>query len=88
MSGSRHDYKLTVVTLGRWSVGKTSLTRRFVQGKFDEHQFATVGAMHLSKVVEVEGCKVLVEIWDTFFEGHVLSSHRHLRTPHNFCKTH
>lgn len=85
-------------------MGKTSLARRFVQDKFDENQFATVGgtpgvlpngaalsssllsfllsslfhrkrnflhfilwwwaaAMHLHKVVESEGSKVLVEIW-------------------------
>jgi hypothetical protein len=29
-----------------WSVGKTSLARRFAQGKFDENQFATVGGTH------------------------------------------
>ncbi|ELR23489.1 small rabrelated GTPase [Acanthamoeba castellanii str. Neff] len=65
MSTTRHDYKITLVTLGRWSVGKTSLARRFAQGKFDENQFATVGAMHLHKVVDSEGSQVLVEIWDT-----------------------
>ena len=31
------------VSFSRWSVGKTSLARRFAQGKFDENQFATVG---------------------------------------------
>lgn len=34
--------------------------------------------------------KLIPRLWIWFFstEGHVLSSHRHLRTPHNFCKTH
>lgn len=34
--------------------------------------------------------KLIPRLWIWFFstEGHVPSSHRHLRTPHNFCKTH
>ncbi|KAL6078155.1 Ras-related protein Rab-1A [Balamuthia mandrillaris] len=60
-----YDRKVLVVTMGRHRVGKTSVSRRFAQDKFDENQFSTVGALHLEKVLDLEGVKVKVEIWDT-----------------------
>eukprot|EP01088_Endostelium_zonatum_P001413 TRINITY_DN11715_c0_g1_i1.p1 TRINITY_DN11715_c0_g1~~TRINITY_DN11715_c0_g1_i1.p1 ORF type:complete len:201 (-),score=48.33 TRINITY_DN11715_c0_g1_i1:24-626(-) len=61
-----YDAKIRVVTLGRYRVGKTSVSRRFVQDKFDDNQFSTVGVLHLERVLEVDsGFKLKIEIWDT-----------------------
>jgi Ras-related protein Rab-7A len=54
-----------VVLLGDSSVGKTSLLRRFVRNDFSTDYKATIGADFLSKDVDVDGCKVTLQIWDT-----------------------
>jgi Ras-related protein Rab-21 len=48
---SKEYYK--VVMLGEGRVGKTSLTSRFVVGKFDKDEKSTVNASYLEKIVEV-----------------------------------
>jgi Ras-related protein Rab-7A len=54
-----------VVLLGDSSVGKTCLLRRFVRNDFLHDYKATIGADFLSKDVDVDGCKVTLQIWDT-----------------------
>lgn len=54
-----------VVLLGDSSVGKTCLLRRFVRNDFSSDYKATIGADFLSKDVDVDGCKVTLQIWDT-----------------------
>ena len=61
---SKEYYK--VVMLGEGRVGKTSLTSRFVNGKFDKEEKSTINASYLEKQVEVaNGNIVNIAIWDT-----------------------
>jgi len=60
--------------VGDFSVGKTSLIRRFVEGKFSDRYLSTVGVKISRKVVEVhpegatESKSLQLLIWD--LEGH------------------
>lgn len=50
--------------LGAFSVGKTSLMRRFVQGVFDERYISTLGVKIDTKTVELGEDAVKLVIWD------------------------
>ena len=53
-----------VCLLGHFAVGKTSLTRRYVEDRFDEEYLGTIG-IHLSnKVVALDDMRVELFIWD------------------------
>ena len=51
--------------LGGQSVGQTSLTLRFVDGKFTSGQTSTIVAAFLSKTLQLEAETIKLEIWDT-----------------------
>jgi len=56
---------LKVVLVGDTRVGKSCILTRFVQGTFDRHMPATIGAAFLTKVVATEGVPVRLQLWDT-----------------------
>lgn len=53
-----------ICLLGAFSVGKTSLIRRFVNSMFDARYFTTVGVKVDKKVVTVSSEEVMLLIWD------------------------
>lgn len=55
---------LKVVVAGDGSVGKTSLVRRFCEGKFDTARVETIGVDFQTKLVELPGRTVKLSIWD------------------------
>ena len=58
-------YKYKIVFLGETSVGKSSITARYVQEEFNEFQEPTIGAAFLAKTVETDNGTIKFEIWDT-----------------------
>jgi small GTP-binding protein len=50
--------------VGDSGVGKTSIMFSYVEGVFRTH-FSTIGAGQRTKIVEVDGEHVLLDIWDT-----------------------
>ncbi|CUS02209.2 Small GTP-binding protein [Candidatus Promineifilum breve] len=64
MSPSPGLYQKKVCLLGEFAVGKTSLIRQYVEGRFDEKYLTTVGTVVTRKVVEVRGYTVNLLIWD------------------------
>lgn len=64
MSPSPGLYQKKVCLLGEFAVGKTSLIRRYVEGRFDEKYLTTVGTVVTRKVVAVRGYTVNLLIWD------------------------
>jgi hypothetical protein len=50
--------------IGASGVGKTSLVKRFVQGKFSEKYLSTVGVKIDNKTVDVGGQRVDMMVWD------------------------
>ncbi len=54
-----------VCILGDFSVGKTSLVRRYVEGRFDEKYLSTIGVQISRHIVDLgEDEKVSLVIWD------------------------
>jgi len=56
---------LKFILLGDSGVGKTSLMDRYVNKTYNAQYKATIGADFLTKVVEVDGKLVTMQIWDT-----------------------
>jgi len=54
-----------VVLLGEGCVGKTSLTLRYCEDKFNDKHITTLQASFLNKKLNVGGKKVNLSIWDT-----------------------
>lgn len=61
----QYDHKFKFMMLGDAGVGKTSIARRFVDEAFLHTYIHTIGIDFLEKVVDLEGQKVLLQIWDT-----------------------
>lgn len=57
--------KLNLLMLGDSMVGKTSLMYRFVEEKFQMDMKHTVGMAFLTKMMDVNGSSVKVQVWDT-----------------------
>ncbi|UCF60562.1 MAG: GTP-binding protein [Anaerolineaceae bacterium] len=55
---------LKVVIAGDGNVGKTSLVRRYCEGKFEASRVATIGVDFQTKVVELPAGTVKLSIWD------------------------
>lgn len=53
-----------VCLLGDFAVGKTSLVRRFVEGRFDDKYMTTVGVVVSRKTVNYSGVSLHLLLWD------------------------
>ncbi len=59
-----YDYTYKVMLLGDASVGKTSLTLRYISGFFLEDLKLTIGVDFYSKTTDFNSKKVKLQIWD------------------------
>lgn len=59
------DLRIKIILLGNGSVGKTSLATRFAKNTFSEKYQPSIGVDFMIKIVEHEGKKVKVLIFDT-----------------------
>ncbi|XP_064625110.1 ras-related protein Rab-37-like isoform X2 [Lineus longissimus] len=79
-----YDVACKVMLIGDSGVGKTCLLVRFKDGAFLSGSFiSTVGIDFRNKVVNVEGCKVKLQIWDTAGQERFRSvTHAYYRDAH------
>jgi Ras-related protein Rab-6A len=56
--------KLKVIVAGAKDVGKTTLIRRFVSGRFDINTLSTIGVDFMTKNLELDGKEIHLSIWD------------------------
>lgn len=63
-TSSRTYPVLKIVMAGDGNVGKTSLVRRFCEGKFSESRVTTIGVDFQTKVVQLPEITVKLSIWD------------------------
>jgi small GTP-binding protein len=64
MSGEDVDFVHKLVFLGDTGVGKTSLVQRYMYDSFEPEIGRTIGAMLHVKIVNVEGSKHKLVVWD------------------------
>lgn len=68
-----------ICLLGEFAVGKTSLVRRFVEGRFDDRYLSTIGVKISRRVVERPTGNMNLLIWDLAgsdeFNGQIQSSY-------------
>lgn len=60
-----YDHVFKVILIGESGVGKTNLSLRFTRNEFDLDSRTTIGVEFSSKLLEVDGKKILAQIWDT-----------------------
>jgi small GTP-binding protein len=59
-----YDYTFKIMMIGDASVGKTSLTLRYISGFFLEDLKLTIGVDFYSKTINSNGKKIKLQIWD------------------------
>ncbi|XP_008570239.1 PREDICTED: EF-hand calcium-binding domain-containing protein 4B [Galeopterus variegatus] len=59
------DRLFKIVFVGNSAVGKTSFLRRFCEDRFSPGPAATVGIDYRVKTVNVDDCRVALQLWDT-----------------------
>lgn len=67
--GSKGAILLKVITCGEGGVGKTTLLHRYIEGAFLANTRLTIGVEFFLKELEIEGNKILLQVWD--FGGQV-----------------
>lgn len=60
-----YECLLKFLIVGNAATGKTCLLRWFLDGKFKEQSLHTIGVEFGTKIIEVEGKSVKLQIWDT-----------------------
>ena len=59
------EIKLKVVILGEPGTGKTTLMNRYCKGTYCSFVETGIGSDCVKKKIEIDGTKVIVEVWDT-----------------------
>lgn len=59
-----YDYTFKVLMLGDASVGKTSLTIRYISGSFMEDLKLTIGVDFYSKNMQIKDKRIKLQLWD------------------------
>ena len=64
--GTQPDDKMKIVLIGDSHVGKTSLMNRYVENKFDDYFFSTLGVDCMVNNEKLSDDTIMeIEIWDT-----------------------
>ncbi len=60
-----YNYLFKFILIGDTMVGKTCILNRFIIDKYLEKQDVTIGVEFGSKLIEIDGTKIKLQIWDT-----------------------
>ncbi|XP_057313939.1 ras-related protein Rab-30-like [Hydractinia symbiolongicarpus] len=59
------DFVFKIIVVGQAGVGKTSIVRRFIRKSFPENDRPTIGVDIGIKLIEINGVKIQLKIWDS-----------------------
>jgi small GTP-binding protein len=62
---NEYDYMFKLLILGDSGVGKTCFLLRFVEDNFSQSHIPTIGIDYKTKLVDLDGIRVKLQIWDT-----------------------
>ena len=73
--GSRdnHDLLMKIIVIGDANTGKSCMLHRFIYHEFNSNSSHTIGVEFGSKVVDMDGQRVKLQIWDTSGQERYLS---------------
>lgn len=54
-----------VILIGDMGVGKTSLLRKFINGKYDPNSLPTIGVDLGTKILDIDNNQIKGQFWDT-----------------------
>eukprot|EP00794_Sanderia_malayensis_P019979 gene19979-21937_t len=63
--GETYDYLFKFLIIGSAGVGKSCILHQFMEGKFKQDSHHTIGVEFGSKIVNVGGKSIKLQIWDT-----------------------
>ena len=69
-SAGRYDHLFKVVVIGDAGVGKSSILLRFTDDTFEEQMQSTIGVDFKVKMLDREGKRIKMTIWDTAGQEH------------------
>jgi GTPase SAR1 family protein len=52
-----------IIILGSSNVGKSALIKRYTTGKFSDARQSTVGSDFMTKIIDLMGYRVVMQIW-------------------------
>lgn len=61
----KYQQLMKLIIIGDGGTGKSSLLHRFVEDSFSDDQTATIGVEFGSKIIELGGRRIKLQIWDT-----------------------
>ncbi|CBH18418.1 Ras-related protein Rab4 [Trypanosoma equiperdum] len=61
----RYQQLMKLIVVGDSGTGKSSLLHRFVEDTFSEERAQTIGVEFGSKIIELSGRRIKLQIWDT-----------------------
>ena len=64
-AGEYFDVKYKIMVIGESKVGKTSLIKRYTKDEFGGVFLTTVGVDFQDKIIEIDGKKVRLQVWDS-----------------------
>lgn len=59
------DFLIRLVIVGEPCVGKSTVIQRYSKGDFIPHYISTIGVDFFSKVLNVDGKNIKIQVWDT-----------------------
>lgn len=59
------DFVQKIIIIGDSGVGKSNILLRYTEGKFVDNYMMTIGLNYVFRVVNIEGVKIKLQIWDT-----------------------
>lgn len=59
------DYIQKIIIIGDSGVGKSNILLRFTENKFSDNYMMTIGLNYVYKIVDIEGVKIKMQVWDT-----------------------
>lgn len=60
-----YDILFKIILIGDINTGKTTLVRRYIENKFDDHSIATIGIDFKIKTIKLKDKVIKLHIWDT-----------------------
>jgi len=67
-SENNYDYLMKLLIVGDTSVGKTSILTRYVDDNFSQFPNVLIGLDFRTKLLDLEGFRIRLQIWDTVGE--------------------